>query len=108
MAGEDNILWYEGRGPSVVLAPWNFPLAILCGMTMATLVAGNTVVMKPAEQASAVAYALFERLLAAGFPPQVVQFLPGTGADIGAYLVDHPAIAQVVFTGSKQVGPDDC
>jgi RHH-type proline utilization regulon transcriptional repressor/proline dehydrogenase/delta 1-pyrroline-5-carboxylate dehydrogenase len=104
MAGEANSLWYEGRGPSVVLAPWNFPLAILCGMTMATLVAGNTVVMKPAEQASAVAYALFERLLAAGFPPQVVQFLPGTGPDIGAYLVDHPAIAQVVFTGSKQVG----
>jgi RHH-type proline utilization regulon transcriptional repressor/proline dehydrogenase/delta 1-pyrroline-5-carboxylate dehydrogenase len=104
MLGEDNLLWYEGRGPSVVLAPWNFPLAILCGMTVASLVAGNTVIMKPAEQASAVAYALFERLLAVGFPPEVVQFLPGLGEDVGAYLVDHPAIAQVAFTGSKQVG----
>jgi RHH-type proline utilization regulon transcriptional repressor/proline dehydrogenase/delta 1-pyrroline-5-carboxylate dehydrogenase len=104
MAGEDNLLWYEGRGPSVVLAPWNFPLAILCGMTTATLVAGNTVVMKPAEQASMVAYALFERMLEVGFPPEVVQFLPGIGENVGAYLVAHPAIAQVVFTGSKQVG----
>jgi RHH-type proline utilization regulon transcriptional repressor/proline dehydrogenase/delta 1-pyrroline-5-carboxylate dehydrogenase len=104
MAGEHNLLWYEGRGPSVVLAPWNFPLAILCGMTMATLVAGNTVVMKPSEQASTVAYALFERMLAVGFPPEVVQFLPGIGEDVGAYLVAHPAIAQVAFTGSKQVG----
>jgi RHH-type proline utilization regulon transcriptional repressor/proline dehydrogenase/delta 1-pyrroline-5-carboxylate dehydrogenase len=104
MAGEENTLWYEGRGPSVVIAPWNFPLAILCGMSMATLVAGNTVIMKPAEQASATAYALFERMLAVGFPPEVVQFLPGMGEDIGPSLVDHPAIAQVVFTGSKSVG----
>jgi RHH-type proline utilization regulon transcriptional repressor/proline dehydrogenase/delta 1-pyrroline-5-carboxylate dehydrogenase len=73
-------------------------------MTAASLVAGNTVVMKPAEQASAVAYALFERMLAAGFPSEVVQFLPGSGAEVGAYLVEHPAIAQVAFTGSKQVG----
>jgi RHH-type proline utilization regulon transcriptional repressor/proline dehydrogenase/delta 1-pyrroline-5-carboxylate dehydrogenase len=104
LAGEDNVLWYEGRGPAVVIAPWNFPLAILCGMATAALVAGNTVVIKPAEQASAVAYALYERMLAVGFPPDVVQFLPGIGEDIGSYLVEHPQIAQIVFTGSKTVG----
>jgi RHH-type transcriptional regulator, proline utilization regulon repressor / proline dehydrogenase / delta 1-pyrroline-5-carboxylate dehydrogenase len=104
MAGEDNVLFYEGRGPTVVIAPWNFPLAILCGMATAALVAGNTVVLKPAEQASAVAYALYTRLLAVGFPPDVVHFLPGVGEEIGRYLVAHPHVAQIAFTGSKQVG----
>ena len=104
MAGEKNTLVYEGRGPAVVIAPWNFPLAILCGMTTAALVAGNTVIMKPAEQASAIAYALYTHLLAAGFPSDVVHFLPGRGEEIGSYLVSHPHIAQIAFTGSKEVG----
>ncbi|MBI4558251.1 MAG: bifunctional proline dehydrogenase/L-glutamate gamma-semialdehyde dehydrogenase [Candidatus Hydrogenedentes bacterium] len=102
--GEINQLIYEGRGPTVVIAPWNFPLAILCGMTTAALVAGNTVIMKPAEQSSATANALHEHLLDAGYPPNVVQFLPGRGEDVGPTLVEHPLTAQVAFTGSRGVG----
>ena len=102
--GEDNLLIYEGRGPTVVIAPWNFPLAILTGMASAALAAGNPVILKPAEQSSAIAHQLYERMIATGFPPDVVQFLPGDGAEVGAALVDHPHVAQIAFTGSKQVG----
>jgi RHH-type transcriptional regulator, proline utilization regulon repressor / proline dehydrogenase / delta 1-pyrroline-5-carboxylate dehydrogenase len=102
--GEENVLLYEGRGPTAVIAPWNFPMAILCGMTTAALVSGNAVLMKPAEQSSATAYALFEHMLEAGFPPEVVQFVPGYGEEIGPVLVEHPLVAQVAFTGSKAVG----
>ncbi len=104
LAGEDNVLFYEGRGPTVIIAPWNFPLAILCGMSTAALVAGNTVLIKPATASSAVAHVFYEHLLAAGIPPGVVQFLPGSGEQIGSYLVKHPDIAQIAFTGSKEVG----
>ncbi|MGH7179287.1 MAG: aldehyde dehydrogenase family protein, partial [Tepidisphaeraceae bacterium] len=86
------------------IAPWNFPLAILCGMATASLVAGNPTIMKPAEQSSAIGYGLYERMIAVGFDPRVVQFLPGDGAEVGAALVDHPQVAQIAFTGSKQVG----
>jgi RHH-type proline utilization regulon transcriptional repressor/proline dehydrogenase/delta 1-pyrroline-5-carboxylate dehydrogenase len=102
--GEDNILSYEGRGPSLVIAPWNFPLAILCGMATAALVAGNTVILKPAETSSLVAKTLFDRISEAGFPKEVCQFLSGRGSQVGAYLVEHPQIAQIAFTGSKEVG----
>lgn len=102
--GEDNTLHYEGRGVCAVIAPWNFPLAILCGMTTAALVAGNTVVMKPAEQSSAIGHALFEHMLAAGFPSDVVHFLPGQGEVIGKRLVEHRDVALIAFTGSKAVG----
>ncbi len=102
--GEDNILFCEGRGLAVVIAPWNFPLAILCGMTTAALVAGNSVLMKPAEQSSAMAYFLYEHMMDAGFPPDVVHFLPGLGEEIGNYLVEHPMVAMIAFTGSKKVG----
>ncbi|HEY4223991.1 MAG TPA: bifunctional proline dehydrogenase/L-glutamate gamma-semialdehyde dehydrogenase, partial [Myxococcota bacterium] len=102
--GEDNTLSYEGRGVCAVIAPWNFPLAILCGMTTAALVAGNTVVMKPAEQSSAIAFGLYEKMRAVGFPADVVHFVPGVGEDIGPALVDHKDIAQIAFTGSKNVG----
>ncbi len=102
--GEENTLWYEGRGVCAVIAPWNFPLAILTGMATAALVAGNTVVMKPAEQSSAIAQALHKRMLAAGFPAEVIAFLPGTGEEIGALLVSHRDVAQLAFTGSKSVG----
>jgi RHH-type proline utilization regulon transcriptional repressor/proline dehydrogenase/delta 1-pyrroline-5-carboxylate dehydrogenase len=102
--GEENVLFYEGRGPAAIVAPWNFPLAILCGMTTAALVSGNTVLMKPAEQSSAVAHAFYERLISVGFSPDVVQFLPGLGEEIGSHLVEHPLIAQIAFTGSKEVG----
>ncbi len=104
VAGEDNAFFYEGRGPTVVIAPWNFPMAILCGMSTAALVAGNPVIMKPAEQSSATAYALYRRMIEAGIPPDVVQFLPGDGEKIGPLLVEHPDIAQIAFTGSKSVG----
>lgn len=102
--GEHNELGYQGRGPAVIIAPWNFPLAILCGMATAALVSGNTVLMKPSEQSSVTAYFLFERMLKVGFPSDVVHFLPGDGEKIGPYLVGHPLISQIVFTGSKQVG----
>ena len=104
VSGEENVFFYKGRGPAVVIAPWNFPLAILCGMTTAALVAGNTVIMKPAEQSGAVAHALFKSMIEVGFPPEVVHFIPGIGEEIGSYLVEHPLIAQVAFTGSKKVG----
>jgi RHH-type proline utilization regulon transcriptional repressor/proline dehydrogenase/delta 1-pyrroline-5-carboxylate dehydrogenase len=102
--GEENTLSYEGRGPCVVIAPWNFPLAILTGMTTAALVAGNTVVMKPAEQSSAIAWRLHQHMLAAGFPAEVASFLPGIGEEIGPLLVAHRDVAQIAFTGSKRVG----
>ncbi len=102
--GEDNLLSYEGRGPSLIIAPWNFPLAILCGMTTAALVSGNPVILKPAESSSLIAKMLFDRMLEAGFPREVCQFLPGKGLQVGAYLVEHAKIAQIAFTGSKEVG----
>ncbi len=104
VSGEANLLMYEGRGPTVVIAPWNFPLAILCGMATAALVAGNPVILKPAEQSSAVGLQLYERMIAAGFDCHVVQFLPGDGAVVGKTLVAHPNIANIVFTGSQSVG----
>jgi RHH-type proline utilization regulon transcriptional repressor/proline dehydrogenase/delta 1-pyrroline-5-carboxylate dehydrogenase len=102
--GEHNVLSYEGRGVCAVIAPWNFPLAILTGMAAAALVAGNTVVLKPAEQSSATAWRLHQRMLAAGIPAEVVAFLPGLGEEVGAALVGHREVAQIAFTGSKGVG----
>ena len=104
LAGEDNVLFYEGRGPTVIIAPWNFPLAILCGMTTAALVAGNTVLIKPATTSSGTAYRFFQHLMQAGFPPDTVQFLPGSGEQIGRHLATHPAVSQIAFTGSREVG----
>ncbi len=104
MPGEDNEMFYEPRGVTVVIAPWNFPLAILCGMTTAALVAGNTVIMKPAEQSSVVGAKLMEMCREAEIPPGVVQFLPGIGEEIGPTLVNHPDVAVVAFTGSLPVG----
>lgn len=104
VAGEDNVLHHEGRGVAAVIAPWNFPLAILTGMTAAALVAGNAVVIKPAEQSSAVGCALYQRIISAGSDPRLVQFLPGLGEEVGAALVDHPLVALVAFTGSLNVG----
>jgi RHH-type transcriptional regulator, proline utilization regulon repressor / proline dehydrogenase / delta 1-pyrroline-5-carboxylate dehydrogenase len=104
VAGETNVLLYAGRGPTVIIAPWNFPLAILCGMTTAALAAGNTVLMKPSSAAAAVAHALYGHLLAAGFAPEVVQFLPGAGEETGRFLAAHSAVSQIAFTGSREVG----
>jgi RHH-type transcriptional regulator, proline utilization regulon repressor / proline dehydrogenase / delta 1-pyrroline-5-carboxylate dehydrogenase len=102
--GEENAYFYEPRGVTVVIAPWNFPMAILCGMTTAALVTGNTVIMKPAEQSSVVGALLMEVFREIGLPPGVVNYLPGVGEEIGPTLVEHPATALVAFTGSKGVG----
>ena len=102
--GEANRLTYQGKGVTAVIAPWNFPLAIPCGMTVAALAAGNPVILKPAEQTPGVGWRLAEALVAAGAPPGVFQLLPGIGEDVGARLVEHPDVAVIAFTGSKDVG----
>jgi len=102
--GESNVMHYQGRGIALVIAPWNFPLAIPTGMVTAALVTGNAVLFKPAEQTPAIAYKLVEALEAGGLPKGVLAFLPGIGEDIGAYLVAHPEVAVIAFTGSKAVG----
>ncbi len=101
---ERNHLRYEPRGPAAIIAPWNFPLAILTGMATAALVAGNPVIMKPAGPARIIAHKLLEILHEAGFPPEVCQLLPGEGATVGDFLVRDPRIHLIAFTGSREVG----
>ena len=101
--GEDAFLFYEPRGVCAVIGPWNFPAAIPCGMFAAALVTGNTVALKPAEQAPAVAGYVFRAFLDAGMPPTAAAFLPGAG-ETGARLVESPAVATIAFTGSREVG----
>ncbi len=103
LPGEANAYFYEPRGVAVVIAPWNFPLAILCGMAAAALVTGNAVILKPAEQSSVVGAKLMECFLEAGAPPGVVNFVPGVGEEIGPALVEHPDVALIAFTGSLKV-----
>ncbi|MFZ5813605.1 MAG: proline dehydrogenase family protein, partial [Thermodesulfobacteriota bacterium] len=102
--GEHNHLFYEPKGPVAVISPWNFPLAISCGMTAAAVVAGNCVVFKPSGLASAVGYGLYEILSQAGLPDGVCNFCPGRGSVMGDHLVAHPDIAMIAFTGSMDVG----
>ena len=102
--GEANRTEHLPRGVTAVIAPWNFPLAILTGMTVAALVTGNTVVMKPAEQSPVIAAKLMEIFDRLRLPPGVLNFLPGQGEVVGAALVDHPDVALVAFTGSRAVG----
>ncbi len=102
--GEENRYHYIPRGITAVIAPWNFPLSILTGMTVAALVTGNPVVMKPAEQSPAVAFQLMQLILEAGFPPEVVHYLPGVGEEVGRALVEHPLVVTIAFTGSRAVG----
>jgi len=102
--GERNDYLFRARGPAVVIAPWNFPLAILCGMAVGPLVAGNTVILKPAEQSPAIAKRLYDILIEAGVPSDVVHLLPGLGETVGQYLVSHPKVHIINFTGSRAVG----
>jgi RHH-type proline utilization regulon transcriptional repressor/proline dehydrogenase/delta 1-pyrroline-5-carboxylate dehydrogenase len=102
--GEINHLTYRGRGVNVVIAPWNFPLAIPTGMVSAALVTGNTVVFKPAEQTPAIARVLVDALEQSGLPAGVLAFVPGVGEEIGDALVTHPKVAGITFTGSRDVG----
>jgi RHH-type transcriptional regulator, proline utilization regulon repressor / proline dehydrogenase / delta 1-pyrroline-5-carboxylate dehydrogenase len=102
--GEVSHLFYEPRGVAVVIAPWNFPLAISMGMTSAAIVTGNTVIYKPASQ-SPVIGSMVERVFReAKLPAGVLNFLPGPGEVIGDFLVTHPEVALIAFTGSKAVG----
>lgn len=102
--GEENFSQYESIGVCAVIAPWNFPLAILTGMTVAPLVCGNTVLIKPAEQSSLIAYEFAKLLLESGFPSGSFSFLPGQGEVVGDYLVKHPQVPLISFTGSYEVG----
>ena len=102
--GEINRSWLKPLGAGVVISPWNFPLAILVGMTMGPVAAGNTMVMKPASNTPLIAAFFMEAVAAAGIPDGVIHFLPGTGSEIGDYLVDHPRCRFINFTGSKEVG----
>ncbi|HKT11464.1 MAG TPA: L-glutamate gamma-semialdehyde dehydrogenase [Terriglobia bacterium] len=102
--GERNRLEYIPLGVGIVIPPWNFPLAILAGMTTASVVAGNTVVLKPSSDSPTIAYKFFEALEEAGMPAGVVNFLPGSGSTVGDALVAHPHTRYIAFTGSKEVG----
>ncbi|KYG70113.1 1-pyrroline-5-carboxylate dehydrogenase [Bdellovibrio bacteriovorus] len=104
LPGELSHYIYKSRGVTAVIAPWNFPLAILAGMVTAAAVTGNTVVMKPAEQSSVVAYGLMKLVQEAGFPAGVINFLPGFGEEVGEHIVNHKFTTTIAFTGSKAVG----
>lgn len=104
LPGESNEYLYVPLGPGIIIAPWNFPLAILTGMTAAAIVAGNTVVMKPAEQTPVCAWEVFKAFQEGGeLPPGVLSYLPGHG-DVGEYLVKRPETCFIAFTGSVDVG----
>ncbi len=102
--GERCVQTWTPRGVGVAIAPWNFPLAILTGLVVAPLVAGNCVIMKPAEQTSVIGGVLMDLLTEAGVPAGVLNFLPGFGEDVGAHLVGHKQVDFVAFTGSRAVG----
>jgi len=104
LKGEDNELRYIPLGVGAVIPPWNFPCAILVGMTTAALVCGNTVVLKPSSDTPAIAAFFMDILHEAGMPPGVVNFVTGSGATIGNAIVEHSGIRFVSFTGSKEVG----
>jgi 1-pyrroline-5-carboxylate dehydrogenase len=106
LPGEADRLIYIPLGVAAVIPPWNFPCAIMAGMTMAAIVTGNTVVMKPSHDSPAIAAKFFEVLQEAGMPDGVVNFCPGSGSTFGAGLVEHPLTRFVAFTGSKEVGLD--
>ncbi len=104
LAGENNELFYIPLGVGVVIPPWNFPLAIMAGMTTAAVVTGNTVVLKPASITPVIAAKFMELLEEVGLPAGVVNFVPGSGGEVGDYLVDHPLTRFISFTGSQEVG----
>jgi RHH-type transcriptional regulator, proline utilization regulon repressor / proline dehydrogenase / delta 1-pyrroline-5-carboxylate dehydrogenase len=102
--GETNDYFYQPRGVVVVIPPWNFPMAILTGMTSAALVTSNTVVVKPAVQSPVIAARIVALFREAGVPPGVLNFVPGPGMEIGEFLVGHPKVHMIAFTGSRAVG----
>ena len=102
--GEHNVYFYQPRGVALVIAPWNFPLAILTGMTSAALVAGNPVIVKPAGPTPVIAAQMVRILSEAGAPPGTVNFLPSPGGEVGDFLVRHAGVDLIAFTGSMEVG----
>ena len=104
--GERNELLYIALGVGAVIPPWNFPFAIMAGMTAAAIVTGNTVILKPSSDSPTIAARFVEVLEEAGLPPGVVNFCPGSGATFGNAVVEHPKTRFIAFTGSKEVGLD--
>lgn len=104
VAGENNRYIYQPRGIAVVISPWNFPIAIATGMTVAALVAGNCTLLKPAEVSSVIGAKIAEILVDAGIPKGVFQYVPAKGSTVGAYMVKHPDVHLIAFTGSQEVG----
>ncbi len=106
LPGERNHLQYIPLGVGAVIPPWNFPCAIMAGMTMASIVCGNTVVLKPSSDSPAIAAKFVELLEEAGVPDGVVNFCTGSGRSFGGNVVNHPKTRYIAFTGSKEVGLD--
>ena len=104
--GERNQLWYIPLGVCAVIPPWNFPFAIMAGMTAAAIVTGNTVILKPSSDSPTIAARFLDVLEEAGMPPGVVNFCPGSGSTFGNAIVEHPKTRLIAFTGSKEVGLD--
>lgn len=102
--GEENELHYLPLGVGIVIPPWNFPLAIMAGMTTAAIVSGNTVILKPSSETPTIAYQFMALMEEAGLPAGVLNFLPGPGASVGDFLITHPKTRFIAFTGSKEVG----
>ncbi|MEE8331523.1 MAG: L-glutamate gamma-semialdehyde dehydrogenase [Acidimicrobiia bacterium] len=102
--GETNTTKLQAMGAGVAIPPWNFPLAIPVGMVMGPVAAGNTMVLKPASATPIIAYKFMELLAEAGMPDGVVNFVPGSGDEVGDVLVDHPRTRFINFTGSKEIG----
>jgi 1-pyrroline-5-carboxylate dehydrogenase len=102
--GEENELLYIPLGVGAVIPPWNFPLAIMAGMTSAGAVTGNCVILKPSSDSPWIAYRFFALLEEAGMPPGVVNFVSGGGGEVGDPLITHPRVRFIAFTGSKEVG----
>ena len=106
LPGEHNQLLYIPMGVCAVIPPWNFPFAIMAGMTAAAIVTGNTVILKPSSDSPTIAARFLDVLEEAGMPPGVVNFCPGSGATFGNAIVEHPKTRLIAFTGSKEVGLD--
>jgi 1-pyrroline-5-carboxylate dehydrogenase len=106
LPGEHGELLYIPLGVGAVIPPWNFPFAIMAGMTAAAIVSGNTVILKPSSESPTIAARFVEVLEEAGMPPGVVNFCPGSGATFGGAIVKHPKTRFIAFTGSRDVGLD--
>lgn len=104
LAGETNDNYYIPLGVGIIIPPWNFPNAILTGMATGAVVAGNTIILKPASATPVIAAMFMEMFEEAGMPNGVINYLPGSGGEVGDFLVEHPLTRFISFTGSKEVG----